>query len=333
MESQIDIVITWVDGSDPAWRAEKAFYEAQAGITAGSESQYRDLDTLRFVLRSIDQYAPWVRKIFLVTCGQIPPWLCTDHPKIVCVDHRDYIPPQYLPTFSSHTIELNFHRIADLSETFVYFNDDMFLTAPTGPEDFFADGLPCDAAVLSPIYATVPGHPFVHYLLNNMAVINGHFDIGAVVRAAPDKWFSPRYGRQLFKNMLYSVRKQAFCGFRNYHMPAPHLKSTFASLWELEPELLAQTCRNRFRSLQDVTPYLASYVNFCQNRFVPVSPRRGCYYDLQSDFDAILRAYRRRTYQMITINDHDALADDTSVKGQLQALLAAMYPQKSSFEK
>ena len=80
MESKIDIVITWVDGSDPAWRAEKAFYEAQAGITAGSESQYRDFDTLRFVLRSIDQYAPWVRKIFLVTCGQIPPWLYTVHP-------------------------------------------------------------------------------------------------------------------------------------------------------------------------------------------------------------------------------------------------------------
>jgi hypothetical protein len=75
------------------------------------------------------------------------------------------------------------------------------------------------------------------------------------------------------------------------------------------------------------------HINFCRNRFVPVSPRRGCYYDLQSDFDAILRAYRRRSYQMITINDHDALADDTSVKGQLQALLAAMYPQKSSFEK
>lgn len=70
----------------------------------------------------------------------------------------------------------------------------------------------------------------------------------------------------------------------------------------------------------------------CRNRFVPVSLRRGCYHDLQSDFDAILRVYRRRTYQMMTINDHDALADDKTVKGKLQALLAAGYPQQSGFE-
>ena len=66
------------------------------------------------------------------------------------VKHEDYIPEEFLPTFQSRTIDMNFHRIKDLSEHFVYFNDDMFLINPTTKEDFFVNGLPCDSAVMKP---------------------------------------------------------------------------------------------------------------------------------------------------------------------------------------
>ena len=80
-----------------------------------------------------------MRKVHFVTWGHIPQWLNTKHPKLNIVCHEDFIPQKFLPTFNSHTIEWNFHRIPGLTEQFVYFNDDMFLLKPVYMEDFFKD--------------------------------------------------------------------------------------------------------------------------------------------------------------------------------------------------
>lgn len=101
---------------------------------------------LRYWFRGVEKFAPWVNKIFFVTYGHMPKWLNIDHPKLVVVKHEDFIPSQYLPTFNSQLIEFNFCYIKDLSERFVYFNDDMFLLNDVSPERFFKDGLPCDLA-------------------------------------------------------------------------------------------------------------------------------------------------------------------------------------------
>ena len=95
----------------------------------------------------LKNFAPWVNHIYFVTWGHIPSWLNTDHPKLTVVKHEDYIPKQYLPTFSSHPIELNMHRIRGLSEQFVYFNDDTFIINKMEPEDFFRNGLPRDYCI------------------------------------------------------------------------------------------------------------------------------------------------------------------------------------------
>lgn len=80
---------------------------------------------------------PWVHKIYLITCGQVPDWMNKEaDDRLVIVNHSDYIPKEYLPTFSSHPIELNLHRIKELSEHFIYLNDDYFVINETSPEDF-----------------------------------------------------------------------------------------------------------------------------------------------------------------------------------------------------
>ena len=132
---QIDFVIPWVDGADPQWRRERHRFSRDPRDM--EECRFRDWEILRYWLRAVEAYAPWVHAVHFVTCGQVPPWLNLHHPTLHFVCHRDYIPESYLPTFSSHTIELNFHRIPGLSEHFVYFNDDMLLNAPVEPEDFF----------------------------------------------------------------------------------------------------------------------------------------------------------------------------------------------------
>ena len=145
-EAEIDFVIAWVDGSDPNWQKEKQKHLAEflkdESVVDQGDYRYRDWDLLQYWFRSVEKYAPWVRKVHFVTCGQIPIWLNVNHPKLHIVNHEDYIPQEYLPTFNSHTIELNMHRIDGLSEQFVYFNDDMYITQRVAPTDFFMNGLP-----------------------------------------------------------------------------------------------------------------------------------------------------------------------------------------------
>ena len=92
----------------------------------------------RYSLRSIEKFAPWILKVFIVTNGQVPDWLDANHPKVQIIPHELIFPNKsVLPTFSSSAIEMNLHRIPGLSEHFIYFNDDVFLGQPVYPYDFY----------------------------------------------------------------------------------------------------------------------------------------------------------------------------------------------------
>ncbi|CAK4140237.1 unnamed protein product [Aphanomyces euteiches] len=154
----IDVVYTWVNGSDPRWKREKDYWhrrwkaqingeifdETDESIVfdasaAATENRFRDNEELRYSLRSIEMYAPWVRHVYLVTDGQIPSWLNVDSPRLTIVPHRDiFANRSHLPVFSSPAIESNLDNIPGLSSLFLYFNDDVFLGAPVTPEDFIS---------------------------------------------------------------------------------------------------------------------------------------------------------------------------------------------------
>lgn len=142
----VDAVYAWVDGSDPVLAAKKAAYlpaENKREAVSHGSALHRDNEELRYSLRSLEVYAPWVNRIFIVTDNQVPSWLNTVNAKIRIVDHTEFIPNEYLPTFSSRPIEAFLHRIPGLGEHYVYLNDDFFLAAPCGKNDFFtANGLP-----------------------------------------------------------------------------------------------------------------------------------------------------------------------------------------------
>lgn len=90
----------------------------------------------RYSLRSLEVNAPWIRHIYIVTNGQVPAWLDTSNPRVSIIPHHLIFPNRsVLPTFSSLAIEFNLHRIPNLSETFLYFNDDVFLGRPVTPWD------------------------------------------------------------------------------------------------------------------------------------------------------------------------------------------------------
>ncbi|KAJ5770822.1 uncharacterized protein N7511_002873 [Penicillium nucicola] len=156
----IDAVYTWVNGSDPKWKSDRDFwYQRWIQDTdtpardiprnqnngsndedgASAENHFRDNDELRYSIRSLEVYAPWIRRIYVVTNGQVPSWLKPDNPRLTIVKHSEIFENcSNLPVFSSSAIESNLDRITGLSDTLLYFNDDVFLAAPVWPEDFIA---------------------------------------------------------------------------------------------------------------------------------------------------------------------------------------------------
>ena len=132
----MDIVITYVNGLDPVWQREYEEHTNQPVL----EKRFRDWGTLRYLFRGIEFNMPFIRKVHLVVArdSQVPEWINRDEVHIVL--HKDIIPAEHLPTFNSNTIEMHLHRIEDLDEEYLYFNDDIFPMKPCRPTDFFRGG-------------------------------------------------------------------------------------------------------------------------------------------------------------------------------------------------
>src|SRR5512133_2301550 len=150
MGGAVDVVVAWVDGGDPKHRAKRKRYLADPGggakpeRVANIERRFSDNDEIRFCLRSIRNYAPWVRTIWLVTDNQVPAAIDrrrAERENIRIVDHREIFRgyEQLLPTFNSYAIESMLWRIEDLADRFLYFNDDMIWVGPVEPTDFFSN--------------------------------------------------------------------------------------------------------------------------------------------------------------------------------------------------
>ena len=140
-DEDIDVVYTWVDGNDPLFISERKRFAPQGEPSNArdnsSDNRFRDSGELLFSLRSIEKFAPWIRRIHIVTNGQVPAWLNTDCERISLVTHKHiFSNPDHLPVFNSNAIELQLHKIKGLSRRFLYMNDDIFLRRPVYRSDF-----------------------------------------------------------------------------------------------------------------------------------------------------------------------------------------------------
>lgn len=227
----IDVVYTWVDADDPAWQA--AFAAARRGdapptshTSAWSPSRFTSREELRYSLRSIAAFASWVRTIHVVTNGQVPPWLDVDHPQIRLVRHDEiFADASHLPTFNSHAIEANLHRIPGLAQHYLYFNDDVFLARPLRPEHFFtASGLLRYFPSMIPVEdgeATAADLPVVSAFKNGRRIIEDEFGRRPMTR--------PR------------------------HTPHPQRTDVLQDIDRSCPDLVRRTSGARFRSASDVS--------------------------------------------------------------------------------
>lgn len=334
----VDFVVTWVNGADKEWKREKEKYLKLEGISAPIDDleRYRDWNIFKYWFRAVENYAPWVNRIFLVTCGHLPDWLSEESEKLIVVKHEDFMLPEYLPTFSSIPIELNIWRIPELSEHFVYFNDDMYLAKATRSNDFFCGGYPLYSAVAIPIlnYSNMNMH--YHQQFGDISIINKYFNIRKCMIERPEKWFSHKYQGDIKYN------KRAFedgylTGMYFSHLGVPYRKSTCEAVWTSLYKELDASSRNKFRTPTDVMHQIFQLWEMCEGDFEPVE--RDHYgnppVSLIEHLSKIEKDFKNHTKMMICVNDHEGINDQLFhvLSLKLKDMFEELFPEKSSFEK
>jgi hypothetical protein len=233
----VDLVYTWVDGSSPVFAARIEKYRKEQAARSKAPTPYgygpyrfRDLDNLRFSLRSVAQNASWFRRIFIVTNGQVPRWLRKDAGVEIVTHEQIFERPEVLPTFNACAIETQLHRIPGLGRYFVFMNDDFFFSRPT-PKDYFfgKNGLPRLLLSPEPINPN-PNRPNRWY--------------GTLARLA--RLMTERFGERIWRV--------------GAHGPACFDRDALAAVYALWPQEIEHASRNRFRDETDMQLH-ALYMN------------------------------------------------------------------------
>lgn len=245
----IDVVITWVDGDDISHREKRRKYASADELTnddIGGEIRYKSVGEIRYCLASILRFAPFVRKIFIVTDNQNPQldgFIETEFPdrtaEIVIIDHKVIFEgyESYLPVFNSLAIETMLWRIPGLSDHYVYFNDDVLLAAPVEPDDFFVgDSLVC--------YASKMSWHFAAFLRWAKHIGKSHKVFG-------------------FKDSMINAaallgRRDTFLLFD--HIPHMMIRSVFEDYFTMHPEALKINISHRFRDQVQYNPQELCYL-------------------------------------------------------------------------
>lgn len=287
----IDMVFSWVDGSSTDFQRERA--KRMQGHVVGhgdeSDARFRQIDELRYALRSVYLFAPWVRRIFIATDSPTPHWLA-EHPRVTIMRSEDFFAdPSVLPTHNSHAVESQLHNIPGLAEHFLYSNDDMFFGRPMSPGMFFSPG-----GITKFIEA-----PTRIGLGENNASRSGFENAARVNRALLLK----RFGKVTTRHLE--------------HTAAPLRKSVMRELESEFPQDFARTAASRFRSATDisVTNSLYHYYALMTGRAVAQTQARSAYVEttLRSALWMMDKLRKRRDHDMFCLNDGSfpEIDDDT----------------------
>lgn len=130
----IDYVFPYVNPNDIVWKKQ---YQYITGKAYKDEERFRDFSLLKYIFRSIEKYAPWINKIHMLVAykSQVPKWINQD--KVNIIEHKDFIPDIYRPTFNSNTIEAFLCNLDISSNRFLYGNDDLIFLNNCQPNDFY----------------------------------------------------------------------------------------------------------------------------------------------------------------------------------------------------
>lgn len=311
IEFPIDVVYTWVDDTDHEWLEVKAQH-SPAGFQnqdlSSGDMRFRNRDELRYSIRSVRTFMPWVRNIFVVTADQYPEWLSAES-EIRVVSHRDIFPDLGgLPVFNSHAIESCLHRIPELSEHFLYFNDDTLLLRmqvpatyfqPNGVAKFFLSPVKIDRRQKEDV------EPHMWAAQNNRRILE------------------ERFGKIITRGML--------------HTPHPHRKSTLKQIESSYPDVIKAVRKTKFRSESDISllSSFAQYFGYFSGSYTPGTVRYA-YCSLGNEHlrQRLVDLVATEEYDMVTFGEaeHPSFSAD-EVDSMLEQFFRARFPYPSVDEK
>lgn len=278
---EIDMVFSWVDGNDADYQLARRAQESGAVLGEGDdhESRFRHVDELKYALRSIYMFAPWVRTIFIATDSPAPAWLA-EHPRVKLVRSIEHFAdPSVLPTHNSMAVEAQLHLIPGLSEHYLYSNDDMFFGRPVSPDMFFTPG-GITRFMLSPNRIGLGESSAERSGFENSARVNRRL-----------LW--ERFGRITTRHLEHSA--------------APFRKSVAQELAATFPAEFAATAASRFRAAENisVTNSLYHYYALLTGRAVMHAEGKGVYVDTTTmeGLGSLAKILAARNADFICLND------------------------------
>nr|WP_256548976.1 stealth family protein [Pseudarthrobacter humi] len=307
----IDLVFSWVDGSSPEYIAARR--AQQQGVVLGEgddhEARFRQINELKYALRSVYMFAPWIRRIFIATDSPAPEWLA-EHPSVTIVRSDEFFAdPAVLPTHNSQAVECQLHHIEGLSEHFLYSNDDMFFGRPVGPDMFFTPG-----GVTKFIEAeTRIG------LGDNDAERSGFENAARVNR----KLLWNRFGRITTRHLE--------------HTAAPLRRSVVARMEREFPEEFQKTAASRFRAADNisVTNSFYHYYALLTGRAVTQTAAKVRYVDTtaRAGLNTLPKLLAKRNMDFFCLNDGSFPEVPADERAELVTdFLEKYYPIKAPWE-
>lgn len=285
----IDYIVPMVFPSDPEWR--KVLKKA-IGYDDSGDARYRSWGTEELLVRCIRKYMPWVRRIVILLAqqSQVQPWMTGEDIRVVF--HREFIPEAYLPTFNSRCIEMFLHRIPDISERFLYANDDMFPLSPMQPAEFFLGDRPIQHMILKD-YPDVPNN-FQRACMRGLNFVAAEFNIRFT-----NTWI------------------------KNGHSIAPILLSSCLHLWQRGQQQILKSI-TPFREDCNFNQYIYAWYQYFANVAVDRGePRRQLLTVHNHTIDDIIAQVRRPDCGVLCINDNERLFDYESYARPLREAIEA----------
>ncbi|MFO1131837.1 MAG: stealth conserved region 3 domain-containing protein [Hyphomicrobiales bacterium] len=315
-EGGVDIVYMWVDGSLPGYIEVLSRY-AQTRFDTDPARTRDNLDLLKYSMRSIARFVPWIRKIFVLTCRpQVPAWLDTGNERVQVVHHDAVMDPADLPTFNSLSIVSHVHRIPGLSSTFIYMDDDILFLSPVARADLWSR----------------EGRHFIF----------------------PDRHWAPHYrtaaersGQKPWNlalstsNELLDARYGAARRRQVNHVPLVIEKQSWQAMLDLFPDAVARTRSARFRAEGNIAvEFLYPYCMLAQGKAEFADARRtrasSGYLPLE-DFWPLtawkLREIRKRRPKWATLNDNFGSVPNRHAERIVRQALEEWFPEPSPFER
>ncbi len=299
----IDLVITYLNNNDKKWQRDyKTYSRIEKKKYDPFGIRFRDWNNFKYVLRSIANYMSFINNLYIVVSdeSQIPEYVNTDTAKIIF--HKDIIPEKYLPTFNSNTIELFIYKITELSENFLYTNDDIFITNNISAKDFYDNEMNPKIDV------------FEKRISRNNVYIN-----------------SLRNTQELVLNEHNVTFKSKLSLLRSNHSINPMKKSMWEYYWDKYKNEMSNSI-TRFRDKSNITQELSNYHFFIKDKN-NVTKRNTRYFSFINNTTYDLEnLINDKNITAICINDNGVIDFDI-YKTEVNVILERKYPNKCIYEK